>query len=152
VFDIELARKIKETLLVKALPPPMQERFVELLLEISDQDVLKPGDVLFTLGETNTDQGCLFTDGALKVTRGDGEVRYMESPDIMGEVQLFKPQAARTATVEVVMGGPALFFKWRELGARSQEVYNKDELLELRNTILHSASMRERNILEKPGE
>ena len=148
MYDIQLAGKIKETLLVKALPLPMQERFVELLIEISEQDVLHSGDVLFTIGETNTDQGCLFTEGALKVTRADGEIRYMESPDILGEVQLFKPQAERTATVEVVKGGPVLLFKWRDLGARSQEVYNKDELAELRNTIMHSANMRERDILE----
>ena len=38
----------------------------------------------------------------------------MESPDILGEVPLIKPHAERTATAEVVIGGPALIFTLRE--------------------------------------
>ena len=108
---------------------------------------LAPGQVLFKIGETNTDQGLLFLEGALKITRADGEVRYLESPDIMGEVQLFTPQAERTATVEVVFGGPVLTFAWHDLGAAAQKEFDADELAKLRELIKHSASMREKDIL-----
>ena len=147
--EFGLPAKIQETLLVKLLPEPMKDRFVEILLSVSKRDEIQSGDVLFEIGATNTDRGCLFMEGALKVTRGDGEVRYLESPDILGEVQLFKPQAARTATVEVVIGGPVLFFAWHDLGAAAQKEFDAEELASLREIIMHSASMRERDILEK---
>lgn len=90
----QIRSKIRKTLLVKLLPDSMSERFIDMLLSVSEHGTIEPGQVLFKLGETNTDQGLLFLEGALKITRADGDVRYIESPDILGEVQLFTPQAA----------------------------------------------------------
>ncbi len=71
----------------------------------------------------------------------------MDAPDILGEVQLFTPQAERTATVEIVFGGPALTFCWRDLGAKAQAGFSPEELSQLREIIRHSAAIREPNVL-----
>lgn len=144
----QIQHKIGETMLVNLLPEPMRDRFVKLIISVSDQAELSPGDVLYTIGETDTDQGCLILAGALKITRSDGTVRYLESPDVIGELQLFSPQTRRTANVEVVFGGAALLFEWRELGAAAKEAFNPEELAELRKAIKHSAAMREKNLLD----
>lgn len=60
---------------------------------------------------------------------------------------MFKPQAERTATVEVVFGGPVLMFTWHDLGAAAQKEFDAEELATLREIIMHSASVRERDIL-----
>ncbi len=143
----QVRSKIHKTLLVKLLPESMSERFIDMLLAVSEHGTIEPGQVLFKLGETNTDQGLLFLEGALKITRADGDVRYIESPDILGEVQLFTPQAERTATVEVVFGGPVLTFTWHDLGAAAQKEFDAGELAQLRELIKHTASMREKDIL-----
>ena len=139
--------KVLKTLLVRLLPDPMQKRFVELVLSVAERGEMSAGDVLFKQGDTNTDQGCLILEGAVKVTRADGEVRYLEGPDILGEVQLFTPQAERTATIEVVFGGTMLTFRWHDLGVKAQAEFSEEELSQLREIIRHSATMRERNIL-----
>lgn len=149
---VDIPAKAHQTLLVKILPEHMRDRFVDILLSISDSKPVSPGEVLFRLGERNVDRGCFMLDGALKVTRADGEVRYSEAPAILGEVQLFSPNAERTATVEVVYGGPALNFKWQELGARAQEEFSQEELAELRDAIKHLAGMREQNLLRSLEE
>ncbi len=143
----EIPPKVRETLLVSRLPEPMRDRFVELLLSVSSEGEVTPGEVLFRIGDTSNDQGCLYISGALKITRADGEVRYIDGPDIVGEVQLFTPQAARTATVEVVFGGPALYFEWQELGAEAQDIFTPEELAKLRETIKECARMREQRLV-----
>ncbi len=143
----QIRSKIHETLLVKLMTDSMSDRFIDVLLSVSEHSGITPGQVLFKIGETNTDQGLLFLEGALKITRSDGDVRYLESPDIMGEVQLFTPQAERTATVEVVFGGPVLKFTWHDLGAAAQKEFDAGELTELRELIKHTARMREKDIL-----
>ena len=141
--------KLRQTLLVKLLPDPMQDRFIEILLSVSEQKQAETGATLFKLGDTNADQGCLLLEGMLKVTRGDGEVRYIEAPDIVGEVQLFKPQAERTATVDVVIGGSMLTFAWKAMAAAAKDVFSEDEMAALRDNIMHIASSRERDILQR---
>ena len=148
----QIRNRITQTLLVKLLPQPMQDRFIELLLSVSEQGQVTSGETLFKRGDTNTDQACLILEGMLKVTRGDGEIRYIEAPDILGEVQLFKPQAERTATVDVVIGGPTLTFKWHDLGGAAKKQFSDDEMAALRETIMHSASIRERNILQREND
>ncbi len=143
----QIRSKIHETLLVKLMSDGISDRFIDVLLSVSERTAISPGQVLFKIGETDTDQGLLFLEGALKITRGDGDVRYLESPDIMGEVQLFTPQAERTATVEVVFGGPVLTFAWHDLGAAAQKEFDADELTELRELIKHTARTREKDIL-----
>jgi len=74
----------------------------------------------------------------------------------LGEVQLFKPQAERTATVDVVIGGPVLTVAWQAMAAAAKEAFSEDEMAALREAIMHSASSRERDILQRkkdgPGE
>lgn len=148
----QIRSKVRQTILLKLLPVPMQDRFIEILLAVSEQGQVSSGETLFKCGEMNADQGCLILEGMLKVTRGDGDLRYIEAPDILGEVQLFKPQAERTATVDVVLGGPVLTFQWHALGAAAKKVFSDDEMAALRETIVHSASSRERDILERENE
>lgn len=152
MLESRIPECIRDTVLVCLLPEPMRRKFVDLILSVAKRTEIAPGQVLFTLGETDTDRGFLFLEGALKITRSDGTVRYQESPDILGEVQLFTPQARRSATVEVVYGGTALTFAWHELGAAAKEAFNADELAELRKAIQRSATMREQNMLTSLDE
>lgn len=145
----QLQSKVRQTLLVKLLPEPMQERFIEILSSVSEEKQAETGATLFKIGDTSSDQGCLIIEGMLKVTRGDGEVRYIEAPDIAGEVQLFKPQGERTATVDVVIGGPMLTFAWQAMAAAAKEAFSDEEMAALRKSILHIASSREPAILQR---
>lgn len=138
---------IRETPLVGFLPESMRAKFVEAVLDIAQSDESRSGDVLFTLGERNTDEGLFVLEGAVKVTRANGEVRYLEAPDVLGELQLFAPGAERTATVETVYGGTILRFSWHELGAHAKTVFNASELAELRRAIRDSADSREKHLL-----
>ena len=96
--------------LVSFLPASMCDRFISALLDVAQEDETRSGDVLFTLGERNTDEGVFILEGAVKITRANGDVRYIEAPDILGELQLFTPGGERTATVETVYGGAVLRF------------------------------------------
>jgi CRP-like cAMP-binding protein len=115
---------------------------------VAQFDMTRSGDLLFKLGDRNTDEGLFILEGAVKVTRANGDVRFLEAPDVLGEVQLFAPGAERTATVEVVYGGAVLRFSWRELGAKAKSIFSAAELAELRRAIRESADAREKNLLK----
>jgi len=142
-----IAKALAETPLVTALPHRMRDRFVELVLEVAQSTEVRSGDVLFKLGEKNTDEGLFILEGAVKVTRANGEVRYLEAPEVLGEVQLFAPSSERTATVETVYGGAILRFSWKELAAHSKKAFSAVEMGVLRDAIRDSADARERNLL-----
>ncbi len=142
-----ILKSIQNTPLVGALPEEMRKRFADLILEVAQAGEAESGEVLFRLGEKNTDEGIFFLEGAVKVTRANGEVRYLEAPDVLGEVQLFAPSSERTATVETVYGGAVLRFSWRELSAEAKAVFSPAELAALREAIRDSADARERNLL-----
>ncbi len=142
-----IAKTLAETPLVTALPDRMRSRFVSLVLGIAQSTEARSGDVLFRLGEKNTDEGLFILEGAVKVTRANGEVRYLEAPEVLGEVQLFAPSAERTATVETVYGGAILRFSWKELAAASKKAFSPVEMGVLRDAIRDSADARERNLL-----
>jgi len=126
----------------------MRDRFVETVLDVSHADESRSGEVLFAIGERNTDEGIFVLEGAVKVTRANGEVRYLEAPDVLGEIQLFSPGGERTATVETVYGGTVLRFSWRQLGAESKSAFNATELAELRRAIHDTADAREKHLLK----
>jgi hypothetical protein len=142
-----IAKTLAETSLVSSLPDRMRARFVGLVLELAQASDARSGDVLFTRGEKNTDEGLFVLEGAVKVTRANGEVRYLEAPDVLGEVQLFAPSAERTATVEVVYGGTVLRFSWKELAAASKKAFSPAEMGVLRDAIRDNADARERHLL-----
>ena len=142
-----IVKVLAETPLVNTLPHRMRDRFVELVLDVAQSTEARSGEVLFKLGEKNTDEGLFILEGAVKVTRSNGEVRFMEAPDVLGEVQLFAPSAERTATVETVYGGAILRFSWKELAAQSKKIFSPVEMNALRDAIRDSADARERNLL-----
>lgn len=153
-----ITKALGDTPLVSALSDRMRSRFVDLVLDVAQSTEARSGDVLFKLGEKNTDEGLFILEGAVKVTRANGEVRYLEAPEVLGEVQLFAPSAERTATVETVYGGAVLRFSWKELAAQAKKAFNPAEMGVLRDAIRDSADARERNLLvslmalRKPGE
>jgi hypothetical protein len=133
--------------LVTFLPRPMRDRFIAALLDVAQEDETQSGDVLFTLGERDSDEGIFVLQGAVKITRANGDVRFSEAPDILGELQLFSPGGARTATVETVYGGAVLRFSWHELGAQAKSIFNAAELSALRQAIRDCADSREKSFL-----
>ncbi len=142
-----IAKAVLDSPLVGALPHAMRDKFVDLVLEVAQADETRSGDVLFRFGEKNTDEGLFILEGAVKVTRANGEVRYLEAPEVLGEVQLFAPSAERTATVEMVYGGALLRFSWKELGAHAKKAFSPAQMGVLRDAIRDSADARERNLL-----
>lgn len=142
-----LSKAIVATPLVARLPETMRRRLVDLVMDIAQSDDAKAGEVLFRIGEKNTDEGVFFLEGAVKVTRASGQVLYFEAPDVLGEVQLFSPGAERTATVETVFGGTLMRFSWKELGAAAKAAFTAEELVLLREAIRDTAAAREKNLL-----
>lgn len=142
-----ISKAIGATPLTARLPEPMRGRFVELVIEVAQADDATAGEVLFRIGDRNTDEGLFFLEGAMKVTRASGQVLFFEAPDVLGEVQLFSPGAERTATVEAVYGGTLLRFSWKELGAAAKAAFNEVELAALREAIRDVANAREKNLL-----
>lgn len=145
----EIRNKIRETLLVQLLPEEMRDRFVLVVLSTAEEDEMRSGKTLFKIGEPDADRGCAILEGMVKVTTADGEVKHLEAPEILGEVQLFTPQAKRTATVHTVLGGPILIFRWQELGRLARQVFSQEELSTLRERISDLADMREKDLLHK---
>jgi hypothetical protein len=146
-----IAKAIIGTPLMGALPEGMRKAFVDAVLEVAQSTEARSGDVLFRLGERNTDEGLFIIEGAVKVTRANGEVRYLEAPEVLGEVQLFAPSSERTATVETVYGGAVLRFSWKELGAEAKKIFSPAEMSALRDAIRDSADAREKNLLTSLG-
>ena len=149
-MELSLIReRILATPLVKNLPEGMRQRFVMLLLWISQTEEVSREQQIFRQGDKETDEGCLILEGIVRVITEDSDKKTIEAPDILGEVQLFTPQGARTATVEVVVGGDILSFGWREFGVAAREHYTKDEMAVLKKVIAESAWTREDNLFEK---
>lgn len=146
----DVLNKLHETPLVKLLPPEMRGPFVGQLLDRAQHETYAAGATVFKRGEAETDMGIIFLEGMVRVTLADGQQRYLEAPEIMGEVQLFTRNANRTATVECVVGGPVLEFGWHDLGAAIRETFTQEQLDILRDCIEHSAKTREQNMLDEP--
>ena len=146
----DVLNKLHETSLVKLLPPEMRGPFVGQLLDRAEHETYAAGAVVFRRGEAETDMGVIFLEGMVRITLADGQQRYLEAPEIMGEVQLFTLNAQRTATVECVIGGPVLEFGWHDLGAAIRKTFTPEQLDILRDCIEHSAQTREQNMLDTP--
>jgi hypothetical protein len=146
----DILNKVHDSPLVKLLPDDMRGPFVGQLLERSGHETFASGATIYRRGDADTDLGCILLEGMVRVTLADGTQRYLEAPDILGEVQLFTPNAARTATVECVMGGPVLTFGWHDLGSYVRSTFTPEQLDTLRDCIRHSAKMREQNMLDQP--
>ncbi len=142
-----ITKALLATPLIARLPESMRGRLADQVIEVAQADEARAGEVLFRIGDKNTDEGVFFLEGAVKVTRASGEELFFEAPDVLGEVQLFSPGAERTATVEMVYGGTLLRFSWKELGAAAKAVFTAEELAALREAIKDTAAARERNLL-----
>ncbi len=145
----DIRQRIKDTPLVKKLPEDMQQRFVMMILALAETKEVSREEKIFEQGTKDTDQGCLILEGMVRIITEESDKKTIEAPEILGEVQLFTPQGARTATVEVVVGGKILLFKWRDLSELSKKFYNNDEMATLKKIIQESAWTREKNLFEK---
>jgi len=149
-MDLSTIReRILSTPLVKKLPAPMHQRFAQALLWISDTKDVARTQNLIEQGEKHSDQGVLILEGMVRVKTEDGVSKTIEAPDILGEIQLFTPGRARTATVEVVVGGKILAFAWTTLAQECQRIFSDDEMKTLREAIYSSAWTREKGLFEK---
>jgi len=146
----DVLNKLHETPLVKLLPPEMRGPFVGQLLARAQHESYAAGATVFKRGESETDMGVIFLEGMVRVTLADGQQRYLEAPEILGEVQLFTPNANRSATVDCVVGGAVLEFGWHDLGTSIRETFTSAQLDTLRECIKHSAKTREQNMLDAP--
>ncbi len=143
-----IRERVLDTPLVKALPESMQQRFVMILLWVSETRDTSRCEKLFVQGDHDTGTGCVILEGMVQVRTEEKPdvVKHVEAPDVLGEVQLFTPQGQRSATVEVVVGGTVLSFVWRELGAAAQQLYTEEEMATLKRIIAQSAWRREENL------
>jgi len=141
-----IRERIMATPLVGRLPEGMRQRFVMILLWLSDTQEVSREETLFEQGETNTDSGCLILEGMVRIKTESAGNKTIDAPDILGEVQLFTPNRQRTATVEVVVGGNVLIFSWHALAAAAKEHFTDTEFSELKRVITESAWTREENL------
>ena len=145
----EIRQRIQDTPLVKKLPEDMRQRFVMMILALAETKDVSREEKIFEQGAKDTDQGCIILEGMVRIITEESDKKTIEAPEILGEVQLFTPQGARTATVEVVVGGKILLFKWLELSELSKTFYNDEEMAALKKIIKESAWTREKNLFEK---
>ncbi len=145
----EIREQIQNTPLVQHLPEGMRKRFVTMLLWLSQTEEVSREDKLFTQGDKNSDRGILILEGMVRIITEETDKKTIEAPDILGEVQLFTPQGARTATVKVIVGGIILAFQWRDLAREAIEIYTDDEMNTLKKVIAESAWTREKDLFEK---
>ena len=145
----EMRRRIQDTPLVKKLPEDMRQRFVMMMLALADTKEVSREEKIFEQGTKDTDQGCLILEGMVRIITEESDKKTIEAPEILGEVKLFTPQGTRTATVEVVVGGKILLFKWRKLSELSKVFYSTEEMSTLKKIIHESAWTREKNLFEK---
>ncbi len=144
-----IRERILSTPLVKKLPAAMHQRFTLALLWISQTKEVSRTQHLIEQGEKHVDEGVLVLEGMVRVKTEDGVSKTIEAPDILGEIQLFTPGRARTATVEVVVGGQILVFAWSALAQECQRVFDESEMKTLRDAIYSSAWTREKGLFEK---
>lgn len=145
----EIRQRIQDTPFVKKLPEDMKQRFIMMMLVAAETKEVSREEKIFEQGEKNTDQGCLILEGMVRIITEESDKKTIEAPEILGEVQLFTPQGTRTATVEVVVGGKILLFKWREFSELCKTFYDDDEMATLKKIIYESAWTREKNLFEK---
>ncbi len=144
-----IRERILATPLVSRLPESMRQRFVMILLWLSDTREVSREETLFTQGEADTDSGCLILEGMVRIKTEAAGNKTIEAPDILGEVQLFTPNRQRTATVEVVVGGSVLIFSWHALANTAKEHFSDAEFADLKRVITESAWTREDNLRQK---
>lgn len=147
-----IRERIVNTPLVKKLPDAMRKRFAIALLWISETEDATRTQRLIEQGEKNRDLGILILEGMVRIKNESTQTKTIEAPDILGEVQLFTPDRARTATVEVVVGGKILTFSWKALAAECRELYRDEEMDTLRKAIYDSAWTREKGLFDATGK
>lgn len=151
-MELELIRqRVIGTPLVQRLPEAMRQRFVQTLLWIADTRDVSREEKLFEQGQKNDDEGVIILEGMVRVITEESGNKTIEAPDILGEVQLFTPERTRTATVEVVVGGTILTFKWRQLADEAKRIFTDEEMQTLRDAIVNSAWKREKYLAERLG-
>jgi CRP-like cAMP-binding protein len=144
-----IRERIMSTPLVGRLPDGMRQRFVMILLWLSDTREVTREETLFKQGDAAGDEGCLILEGMVRIKTESAGNKTIEAPDILGEVQLFTPNKQRTATVEVVVGGNVLTFSWHELANAAKEHFSDAEFADLKRVITESAWTREDNLQQK---
>ncbi len=144
-----IRERILATPLVSSLPEDMRQRYVMMLLWVSQTESVSRESVLFKQGDKDAGTGCLVLEGMVRIIADGREIKTIEAPDILGEVQLFTPQGTRTATVEVIVGGEVLMFEWNALGNMMREFYTAEEFGAMKKMIAQSAWTREENLAEK---
>jgi hypothetical protein len=151
-MDLSTIReRILATPLVMKLPAPMHQRFAQSLLWIAQTKEVSRAQHLIEQGEKHQDQGVLILEGMVRIKTEEGVSKSIEAPDILGEVQLFTPGRARTATVEVVVGGEILVFSWDGLAQECRRIFSEDEMRTLKEAIYSSAWTREKGLFDKIG-
>ena len=99
-----IRERILATPLVGRLPETMRQRFVMILLWLSDTREVSREETLFEHGEANTDSGCLILEGMVRI-KTESTVNYtIEATDILGEVQLFTPNRQRVDVFVALAG------------------------------------------------
>lgn len=144
----EMRERILETPLAKKLPEEMKQRFVMVLLWVADTQDVSREEVLFQIGDRGTKEGCLILEGLVRIKTESNDTKTIEAPDILGEVQLFTPDGFRTATVEVVVGGKILKWKWKDWASEAQSFYTPEEWNTLKLILAKSAGAREGDLFE----
>lgn len=144
-----IRERIQNTPLVKKLPEAMRRRFVGALLWLGQTDDASRTQNLIEQGEKDRDLGVLILEGMVRIKNETTQTKTIEAPDILGEVQLFTPGRARTATVEVVVGGKILTFSWDALAKECRAVFSDAEMETLKKAIYDSAWTREKGLFDK---
>lgn len=138
----ELRDCIKAVPFIRTLPGAIGERFGMILWWISSHRRVEPGELLYEEGDERPGGGCLMLEGRAEVNRKGEEPEEVVAPDLLGEIQQFRQDHRRTATVRVTQEAHVLEFSWSDAARLVTEYMTEDEQEILRRFILQTAWAR----------
>lgn len=131
----ELRKYLNEVDFFGGLSRDVQDHLTAVFQAISEEKTLPEGLVLFRAGEKGSNRGYVILEGDFSVQKPNTPMVHAESPDLLGEIELFNPSKQRTATVEAMTDLKVLEFQWSDFMAKCKELLKPEQYTTVRDAI-----------------
>lgn len=106
----------------KFLPGPLQQKFVDIVLDCSKPHKVPRTTTLFSEGDTEGDEGYILLEGEISISNLQKPEFTVSGPELIGEMKQFNPNNLRTSTVEAVDDLKVLLFNWADFWASAKKL------------------------------
>lgn len=110
--ESEIRSTIASLTVMSIIGPPLADKIVDVLMNVSAEETMASNKALFTKGEESTDTGVVILEGELSVIKDGVPEIITHGPQLMGEMGRLNPLGKRTATVTTVTEIKFLRFTW----------------------------------------